>query len=100
MWTPRPAPIWSGGFFPDPASFPLLAMAGATPVTPNIHLQTTTGTSVTLSDNPAQQVLIKTITGAMIMIGSAGVTILNGQGASIVMAGPSVIINGGALVVT
>ncbi|MFN9645964.1 MAG: phage baseplate assembly protein V [Cyanobacteriota bacterium] len=93
-------PIWSGGFFPDPAGFPLLALAGATPVTPNIHLQTTTGTSITLSDNPAQQVFIKTATGALVIIGAAGITLMNGQGASIQMTGPSVIINNGALVVT
>lgn len=93
-------PIWSGGFFPEPAGFPVLALAGATPATPNIHLQTTTGTSITLSDNPAQQVFIKTVTGAMVMIGAAGITLMNGQGASIQMTGPSVIINNGALVVT
>lgn len=93
-------PIWSGGFYPDPAGFPALAMAGATPATPNIHMQTTSGTSVTLSDNPTQQVFIKTATGAVVMIGSAGITLTNGQGASIQMSGASVIINNGALVVT
>lgn len=93
-------PIWTGAFWPDPAGFPPLALAGATPVTPNIHLQTTTGTSVTLSDNPAQQVFLKTATGAMILIGTAGILITNGQGASIAMVGPSVIINNGALTIT
>lgn len=93
-------PIWSGAFWPDPAGFPPLALAGATPATPNIHLQTTTGTSVTLSDNPAQQVFVKTATGAIITIGGAGITITNGQGASIAMVGPSVVINNGALTVT
>lgn len=93
-------PIWSGGFFPEIAGFPTLALAGATPATPNIHFQTTTGTSVTLSDNPLQQVMIKTATGAMIQMGSGGVNILNGQGASIMMSGASVIVNNGALVVT
>lgn len=93
-------PIWTGAFWPDPASFPPLALAGATPATPNIHLQTVSGTSVTLSDNPAQQVFVKTATGAMITIGTSGVTIMNGQGASIAMSGPSVIINGGALTIT
>jgi hypothetical protein len=93
-------PIWSGAFWPDPGGFPPLALVGVTPATPNIHFQTTTGTSVTLSDNPAQQVLVKTATGAMIMVGTAGITILNGQGASIAMVGPSVIINNGALVIT
>ncbi|WP_227243349.1 phage baseplate assembly protein V [Paraburkholderia caribensis] len=93
-------PLWSGCFWPDPAGFPPLALAGGTPVTPNIHLQTTLGTSVTLSDNPAQQVMVKTATGAMIIIGATGITLMNGQGASIAMVGPSVIINNGALTVT
>lgn len=93
-------PIWTGAFWADAGGFPPLALAAATPVTPNIHLQTTTGTSVTLSDNPAQNVLIKTTTGAMVMIGAAGITISNGQGASIQMTGPSVIINNGALTIT
>ncbi len=92
-------PIWSGAFWPEPGGFPPLAM-GLTPATPNIHLQTTTGVSITLSDNPAQNVLIKPLTGAMIMIGAAGITIMNGQGASIQMSGPSVIINNGALTIT
>jgi uncharacterized protein involved in type VI secretion and phage assembly len=93
-------PIWTGAMWLDPGGFPPLALAGATPVTPNIHLQTTSGTSITLSDNPAQQVFVKTIAGAVITIGAAGITILNGQGASIAMVGPSVIINNGALVIT
>ncbi len=93
-------PIWTGAFWPDPGGFPPLALAAATPVTPNIFFQTTSGTSVTLSDNPAQQVFIKTVTGAMITIGAAGITIMNGQGASIAMVGPSVIINNGALTIT
>jgi len=93
-------PVWSGGFYPDTMGFPTLANAGGTPVTPNIHLQTTSGTLLTLSDNPTQQVLLQTATGVMITIGTAGVTILNGQGASIALVGSSVIINNGALTIT
>jgi uncharacterized protein involved in type VI secretion and phage assembly len=93
-------PIWTGSFWPNSGSYPPLALAAATPATPNILLQTSTGTSVTLSDNPAQNVMIKTTTGAMVMIGAAGITISNGQGASIAMTGPSVIINNGALTIT
>ncbi|WP_112310789.1 phage baseplate assembly protein V [Pseudogemmobacter bohemicus] len=93
-------PIWSGGFWSDIGGFPTSALIGATPVTPNLHLQTTTGVSVTLSDLPASQVQIRTPAGAMLTIGAQGITISNGQGASIQMSGPSVIINGGALVVT
>lgn len=93
------SPIWTGAFWPDTAGIPVLAMAG-TPATPNIHLQTTTGVSVTLSDLPASQIQVLTPTGASIVVGSAGISISNGQGASIVLAGSSVVINGGALVVT
>ena len=92
-------PIWSGGFWPDPSGVPVLAMAG-TPVAPNIHLRTTTGVSVTLSDLPAAQVQVTTPTGASIMIGAAGITITDGHGASIVLAAGIVNINNGALVVT
>jgi len=93
-------PIWSGGFWdPTSGTMPPLALAGATPATPNIHLQTTTGVSITLSDNPAQNVLIMTPAGQMIAMGVAGITITNGV-ASIALMGPSVMINGAALVVT
>jgi uncharacterized protein involved in type VI secretion and phage assembly len=93
-------PVWSGAFYPDAMGFPTLALAGGTPLSPNIHLQTTSGTILTLSDNPAQQVRLQTATGAMITIGTAGITILNGQGASIALVGSSVIINNGALTIT
>jgi hypothetical protein len=36
----------------------------------------------------------------MILINDVGITISNGQGATLVMAGPSVTMNEGALVVT
>jgi uncharacterized protein involved in type VI secretion and phage assembly len=94
-------PIWSGSFFAEPGSLPPQVMVGATPATPNIFIQTVGGVSLTLSDNPALNVLIKTLTGAMISIGeTTGITITNGRGAMITMQGPSVIINNGALTIT
>ena len=93
-------PIWSGAFYSEQSGFPALALAGASPVTPNIHFQTTTGTSVTLSDNPAQQVMIKTVSGSLITIGESGMVMSNGKGATIALTGPSVIINNGALTIT
>jgi len=92
-------PIWTGGFWANPGGFPVLALAGATPATPNIHFQTSTGVAITLSDNPAQQVFIMTPAGQMMTMGASGIVITNGA-ASIAMVGPSVIINGGALTVT
>jgi uncharacterized protein involved in type VI secretion and phage assembly len=92
-------PIWTGAFFENPGEMPTLGAAG-TPVSPNFVMQTVGQVTFMLSDTPASNVLIKTLTGAMIQIGEAGITISNGKGASISLTGPSVIINGGALQVT
>jgi len=44
--------------------------------------------------------MIKTLTGASIMINDLGIIIQNGKGASIALTGPTVTINQGALIVT
>jgi hypothetical protein len=92
-------PVWTGSFWPDPGGFPLLALVGATPATPNIHFQTSTGVSVTLSDNPAQQVMITTPTGCLLSMGVAGIVLSVGGAMSIAITPGGVIINGGALTV-
>ena len=43
--------------------------------------------------------MLKTLTGAMILINDVGITISNGKGAMIQLTGPSVMINNGALTV-
>jgi Type VI secretion system/phage-baseplate injector OB domain len=93
-------PVWTGCFWDIAGALPAGATAGATPAQPNVHLQTVGGVSLTLSDNPAEQVRIATPAGAAIAIGAAGITLTNGQGATIQLTGPSVVINGGAFVVT
>lgn len=92
-------PIWSGAFYENSGEMPVLAAAG-TPVMPNLVMQTAGQVTLMLSDNPAQNLLIKTVAGAMISIGNAGIIISNGQGASIALTGSSVIVNNGALAVT
>jgi len=92
-------PVWVGGFWGIVAEVPVLALAGI-PGSPNIVLQTATQTTLVLSDMPANQIMLKNATGAMILVNEAGITISNGKGATIVMAGPTVTINAGALVVT
>jgi uncharacterized protein involved in type VI secretion and phage assembly len=92
-------PVWVGGFWGIAAEVPVLALAGI-PGSPNIVLQTATQTALVLSDMPANQIMLKNATGAMILVNEAGITISNGKGATIVMAGPTVTINAGALVVT
>jgi len=92
-------PIWTGGFWGTAADVPVLAQT-ALPTLPNIVLQTVSQTSLVLSDNPAIGIMLKTPTGAMLMINETGILLSNGKGATITMTGPTVTVNLGALVVT
>ena len=92
-------PIWTGGFWAA-GETPALALAGS-PVSPSIVLQTQAQNALVLSDLPGTGgILLKSSTGAMIVVNDTGITISNGKGATIVMSGPTVTVNGGALVVT
>ena len=94
-------PIWTGCWYGSAADVPALAHA-APPVTPPILFQTQGQMTFMLSDvpGPTGGILLKTTTGALISMNDVGITISNGKGASIVMNGPTVTINAGALVVT
>ncbi len=83
------------------AEVPALAFAGV-PASPNIVLQTTGQNSIVVSDlpGPTGGIMLKSTTGASIIVNDTGIYIQNGKGASLVMAGPSVTINNGALVIT
>ncbi|MDD2875515.1 MAG: phage baseplate assembly protein V [Azoarcus sp.] len=93
-------PIWVGGFWGSAAEVPALALAGL-PVSPSIVLQTGNQNGLMISDlpGPTGGILLKTMTGAMISISEVGITISNGQGATIMLTGPTVSINQGALTV-
>ncbi|MDB5034131.1 MAG: type secretion system Vgr family protein [Chlorobi bacterium] len=93
-------PIWVGGFWGIVAEVPVLALAGV-PASPSIVLQTTAQNAIVVSDlpGPTGGIMLKSTTGASIIVNDTGIYIQNGKGASIVMAGPSVTINNGALVV-
>lgn len=92
-------PIWSGCWWGSAAEVPALALA-APPALPNIVLQTQGQTSLVLSDVPAVGIMLKTATGAAIIINETGILLSNGKGATILLAGPTVAINGPALTVT
>ena len=49
---------------------------------------------------PTGGIMLKSTTGATIMVNDAGIFIQNGKGASIIMTGPTVTINNGAMVIT
>lgn len=94
-------PVWVGGFWGSVADVPVLALAPAIPGSPNIVLQTQGQNSLVLSDVPGTGgIMLKSTTGAMILVNDLGITISNGKGATIVMTGPTVTINAGALVIT
>lgn len=94
-------PIWTGCYYKTAAEVPALALA-APPGVDNMVMQTTAQNTFMINDTPGPTggILLKTTTGAMISVNDVGITISNGKGASILMAGPTVTVNGGALVVT
>ena len=97
-------PIWVGGFWGIAAEVPPLALVPP-PIPPgqNIVLQTTLQNTLLLSDSTPTPVsggiILKSPTGAMIVVNDTGIYIQNGKGASITMVGPTVTINNGGLVV-
>jgi uncharacterized protein involved in type VI secretion and phage assembly len=94
-------PIWTGCRWGATSDIPTLALAG-NPASPSIVLQTMLQNSLVISDlpGPAGGIMIKSTTGAMILVNDVGITISNGKGATIVMTGPTVTINAGAMVIT
>jgi len=93
-------PIWVGSFWGSAAEVP--ALAHATP--PGLQaftMQTTLQNGLTISDlpGPTGGIMLKSATGATLIVNDTGIYIQNGKGASIVMTGPTVNINAGALTV-
>jgi hypothetical protein len=97
-------PIWVGGFWGSTADVPALALAPpAIPPGQNIVVQTVAQNTLVLSDSPPTPIsggiVLKSTTGAMIVVNDSGIYIQNGKGASITLVGPTVTVNLGALVV-
>jgi uncharacterized protein involved in type VI secretion and phage assembly len=93
-------PIWAGCRWGAPSDIPTLARAGL-PISPSIVLQTAGQNSIVISDlpGPTGGIMLKSTTGAMIIVNDIGITISNGKGATILMTGPTVTVNNGALTV-
>jgi hypothetical protein len=105
-------PIWVGGFWGSAAEVPLAALAGNT-AAPSTIIQSTLQQSVIISDLPPSApppvmppapptggVILRSTTGASIVVNDAGIFISNGKGATINMVGPVININNGALIIT
>jgi uncharacterized protein involved in type VI secretion and phage assembly len=94
-------PIWSGCRWGASADVPSLAKLGL-PISPSIVLQTAGQNTIAISDlpGPTGGIMLKSASGAMVLVNDVGITISNGKGASIQMSGPSITINQGAMVIT
>ena len=93
-------PIWSGSWYGGVEEVPALATA-VPPGVSNYVVTTQLQNTLSISDLPgAGGIMLRTTTGAFILMNETGITISNGQGAIINMAGPTVTVNAGALVVT
>jgi len=94
-------PIWSGCWYGSAAEMPALALAG-NPASPSMLLQTGLQNTFVISDlpGPTGGIMLKSTTGASIIVNDTGIYIQNGKGASLIMTGPTVTINNGALVIT
>jgi uncharacterized protein involved in type VI secretion and phage assembly len=93
-------PIWTGCFWGSAAEVPVLARA-TPPGLSAITLQTPLQNGLTVSDlpGPTGGIMLKSATGATLIVNDTGIYIQNGKGASIVMTGPTVIVNAGALTI-
>lgn len=87
-------PIWAGCRWGAPPDIPPLAHLGL-PLSPSIIFQTAGQNTFMISDAPGiGGITLKGRSGASIIINDLGITITNGQGATISMTGPSISING------
>lgn len=95
-------PIWAGCRWGTTSDIPTLAKAG-NPADPNIVVQSLLQHTLMISDMPPTPatggIILKSATGAMIVVNDSGIYIQNGKGASITMVGPTVTVNNGALVI-
>jgi hypothetical protein len=96
-------PVWLGCRFDQPTDVPPIARLG-NPLDPNIVIQSLLQHTVMISDLPPTPltggIILKSTTGAMIVVNDSGIYISNGKGALITMIGPTINFNLGALVVT
>lgn len=93
-------PVWVGCFWGSGAELPALARL-TPPGMAAITFQTPLQNGLTISDlpGPAGGIMLKSATGASLIVNDTGIYIQNGKGASILLTGPTVNINTGALTV-
>ncbi len=94
-------PIWVGSYWGSAAEVPALAKT-VPPAVNGLTIQTTLQNGLVISDlpGPTGGIMLKSASGATLIVNDTGIYLQNGKGASVVLVGPSVTVNQGALVVT
>lgn len=96
-------PVWLGCRFDTTADPPTDAKL-SNPADPSIVIQTLLKNTVVISDLPPTPVtggiVLRSTTGAMIVVNDSGIYLNNGKGASIMMTGPTINFNLGAMTIT
>lgn len=96
-------PVWLGCRFDTRTDAPAMAKLG-NPADPNIVLQSLLQNMVMVSDMPPSPVtggiVLKSATGAMLVVNDSGIYLDNGKGASIYLVGPTITFNKVAMTIT
>jgi uncharacterized protein involved in type VI secretion and phage assembly len=94
-------PVWVGCYWGEAAEVPVLAHA-TPPAVAAITLQTTLQNGLVVTDlpGPTGGIMLKSASGATLIVNDTGIYIQNGKGASLTLVGPTVTVNAGALTVT
>jgi uncharacterized protein involved in type VI secretion and phage assembly len=94
-------PIWSGCYFGTAAEVPAAVQTAPLPI-PSVTIQTPLMNSLQVSDlpGPTGGIVLRSATGASVIVNDTGIYIQNGRGAAITLIGPLVSINNGALDIT
>lgn len=95
-------PIWTGCYHSTRAEVPAMAQTVPPPI-PAITMQTPLQNTIQLSDAPPTPatggIVLRSTTGAMIVVNDSGVYISDGKGAMITLTAGVVTVNMGALVI-
>ncbi|MGO1001000.1 phage baseplate assembly protein V [Lysobacter sp. CA196] len=96
-------PVWLGCRFDTSADPPAMAKLG-NPADPNIVIQSLLQNMLMVSDMPPTPItggiVLKSTTGAMLVVNDSGIYIDNGKGASIYLVGPTITFNKVAMAIT
>ena len=94
----RDYPIWTGCFYSNETDLPVLDDAQASDGSA-VTIETPGRNGLVISDLPGADggITLRSASGATVSVNEAGIHIINGQGASLTLTGPSVTINNGAL---